>query len=740
MSTTPYYNNTVRRKNSGMLYSYQSDNISGGINQSKSAQNIEENECVFLQDLILDTPGVARQRGPVAQSSGTPTYSGKAIGIVNTVDPAGTQQIAVLHGTSTPRFGVVSGSSSVDIPWEHNFSTSPHTIVDYRSALSGGIFVGTSSGYGETASQSLGLWRGGTKVNYTTGTISVSMASTTVTGSGTSWSSNVSPGMFVFATSGINAPFNSGISKTFVGTVRSVDSNTQLTLEKPSRVGVTNGNHLETSIRGFNQCVSVGAITTSTSDQTVTGAKTKFVSNGLTSTSAQWALYRLRDYAYIGKVDSSSALNFEGSLELTATAAIALSNEDYIAYRIDGNWDTLTNASSTKMGFLTATFANRQWYANKGGKFSDTYRVFFSQDSEFECVDNAANDGDFIDVISSTGVQTPIMGLIPTYNALLVMKESEVHGISGTAPSNFQMRKLSDDGTLACTSIQGYRGGALWAGRNGIYFYDGTEVSNISSDKLGKFYSNSLKNFNPNTHRMWSMIARDHYFLFIESFESTYSLYKETTPTTPTKICFVVDLYTNSFTTLTNTHILGSTSLTAVSGETAYYIINTSTTGYIVNASDLFTNTGEDSLVCSGAVSGPDIHLESRRYQFGDGTSYKVFREFLQYYRIFAGYLNVDILKSLGQHGSLAGTIPATDYTWKSLGERFDSWDSAGAAYTSWDALNLDHGFEVTRIRFARRGPVFGYRLWKPTGQQPFKAQFGPAALRYKEMRTGRAG
>jgi len=62
---------------------------------------------------------------------------------------------------------------------------------------------------------------------------------------------------------------------------------------------------------------------------------------------------------------------------------------------------------------------------------------------------------------------------------LLIFKENETFAVTGSSASDFQLNKLFDDGCLSPTSIVQYHGNVIWAGRAGIYMWDGKDVINL---------------------------------------------------------------------------------------------------------------------------------------------------------------------------------------------------------------------------------------------------------------------
>lgn len=593
------------------------DGLPDGMNVAQPAHTLEDTEARYLQDVLLDYPGLVRRRGPVRAAEGFPTFAKKGSAIVGTITPAGNYRIGVLVGDgSTGQFQMVSDdfSTATAFTWDHILPQSPYYIVDAKPTLLGGLTIGTSSQYNSaTPSQQLCFWRGGNKADYTTGTISFTLGSRTVTGSGTSWTANLASGMYIFANT-VDAS-RGNFTNTLIGVIKSVDSNTQVTLLDVANYTSTGQTYTATSFRGLQYRIVKGRITTSTSTTTVTGATTKFISQAMNT--GTWNIYRASDMAWVGKVSSVSN---EISATLAANAAIALNNEKFVALRGDGDWAKSTMGSDNKIGFLNAFYAGRQWYANNGRALTRTSRVWFSDTGDPEGLDLSSFDGDFFDVSSSVGTDTPIKALVPAYNGLLVIKENETYAITGSSPTTFSIKKIQDDGTLSGMSAQPYGGGVLWAGVDGIYFYDGITVSNLATEKLGDYYKNAVRNMNPNTYRMWGMVLRGHYFLHIENLAPSIGVQKGSLSYTPTSVTYIINLETRAFSVFTNMAFRGYTETPADTGKQNLYIVNDNTKANICQGFDLFNVDDNDSVLCDlGASAGIYRYGET---SLGDATTF----------------------------------------------------------------------------------------------------------------------
>lgn len=722
------------------------ESVPGGMNTALPAQELADNEARYLQDILLHKPGLAVRRGPVSGIFGFAATPKPASGLVQTLDPLGNVRIAALYGDASTGFlGLYSSDllSITGISWNGVLPTSPPTspyrIVDSKAGLTGGCWIGTSSQYDSNSPvQTLARWHGGNKADYAAGTITATRGGTTLTGSGTLWLANVVPGMYIFANT--DDPY----TLAYIGIVKSVNSDTSITLGAPCPYAITAKGYNATSIRGFCPKVVTGRITTSTASTQVNGALTKFIDQGMGSGS--WNIYRASDFTWVGKV---SSVTNNTTLTLAANAALALSNDHYVAWRADGDFSTNTMAvSGRKVGFLTALYAERQWYANLGQEFALTSRVWYSDSSDPEAVDLSAFDGDNLDIGSSHGANTPIKSLMPAYNALLVIKDTETFGIFGTSKTTFQTRKIEDDGTLSGMSVQPYGGGVIWAGRNGVYFYDGIQATNLTEPKLGDFYKNALRSFDPAKYRMWSMVVRNHYFLFMESVATSIPIVKGLTSVTPTNLCICINMVTKAVTTHTNLAIRGSIVLPASTGETAWFIQNNSSDskGYLCDASVLFDQSGNDTVIDPACTRGPSLYMESKKYKVGDSLRKKLFKQLAIHYLASGGQpdtngvaqaLTVDTVVGLNNVGKTSlTTFPATVYTWDQVPAFASTWDALAAQYATWDSL-ISSVFKPKRIKFLKRSQHLAFRLYEHDNTVT-RVELGPFQLGFKLQRPGR--
>ena len=715
----------------------------GGSNLASPQHELDDTEARLIQDGLVDRPGETRRRGPVTPVGGIAQPDNPASGIVMTLDPLGTDRYAILNGDASNGYLSVYSDdlqSLVDLAWPHALPSDPaggvataYRIVDAKPSLTGGTLIGVSSRYdANSPNQGIAFWRGGNKANYT-GTITVARGSAAVTGTGTTFENSVAPGMFLFA----EADHGAGYESVYVGIVLQVNSDTSLTLGAVSPYAVTAKSATFQSIRGLAPRVAKGRITTATDSTTVTGGGTRFKAQKLDT--GTWDIYRRSDLTWVGKV---SAVASDISLTLAANAAVAMSDDEYIAFRADADYSIINTANTNKVGFINATYAERQWYFNLGAQYSKTTIGWFSDTSDPEALD-LADDGDNLEFTSTVMVNEPIRGAQAAHNALLVFKENETFGVFGTSPTNFTVRKVEDDGALSTGSIQAWGGGVVWAGRDGIHFYDGIQVENITQRKLGDVWKNSVRSFDPTRYRMYSMVVRDHYYLWIENLDPTVAIVKGNTSTTPTSWGVMINLITRAPTFMTNVHLRGAITLPASTGREVWMVINgqvdgdLADKGYVVSAEAIFDGEGVDTLTADGGTAGPDFFFESKKFSAGDSLRLKRYKQIAIHYLAQGGDIIVDTVLGLNNVGqTLVSTFPGTVYTWDTLRAAVSTWDALKAEFPTWSDV-IDAVFDPARVKFMKKSQHLSFRLYQENAEMT-RVKLGPYQLGYKLQRPGR--
>ena len=699
-----------------------------GMNVAAPANQIADTEAVYLQDILLDQPGFARRRGPITAASAVSAVLPRpAVGLATTIDPSGTNRFGVLTGSGGNGYFTVLNdtlSGSTDIAWPNSLPQAPYPIVDAGAGLLSGTFIGTSSAYDSNSpAQDLAYWQGGNRGGYVTGTLTISRGSTSVVGSGTSFAGNVSPGMWLFATT--TDPY----SYAYIGVVQAVVDATHLTLASPSPYAVSGGVYDITSIRPVFPKVNTGAITVSSGSASLNGGNTKFLKQGLNS--GNWDIYRASDMSWIGTVLSVQS---DIGLTLKAASPISVADEPYVAIQAQGTGSI--SLTSAKPGFLTAVYSNRQWYANNGSSYQTVYRLWFSDPSDPEILDLSA-DGDWIPINSSGDVQEPIVGIAPAYNTLVVAKETETFGVYGNDPSNFDVIKIADDGALSGMSLQSWGGGVIWAGRQGIHFYDGTQDTNLTANKFGNVWRELMTSFDPTTHRMWSMVERNHYILHIEGISPPIPVIKGNTSATPNHWVVVLDMDTQAVTLWQNVKFRGSVTLPATQGREAWFVYNDGTKGIVAEASAFFDSEGNDPTVEGVANAGPDFYFVSKKMDGGNPTLLKRFTFFILNYLAQGDAVNIDTVLGQNDIGStLTTSFPATVPTWSTLSQSVSTWAGLKNQFADWGQI-VSSVFIPDRLRFLKKSQLLQFRLWQASSNVT-RLKIANFEVGFKPMRPGR--
>ena len=693
-----------------------------GMNVAVPGEEIASTEARYIQDGLVHFPGRIIRRGPVKDKvlSGT---TGSALGICSAVTPQGQVNYAVLSnvaGGGTMSFLsndlTTIASTAVHVMQPGSISTNPYTVFDAKPALNGGTFITMMADYQAAGNQPNGycaLWGGANGADVTV-SATATRSSNAVTGAANAFN-NVQSGMFMFIATddavegSLNYASGSTVSASYVGQVLSVNSGTSITLTAPSYVTGTAKTAYFTKMRGLPTAPIVvkGTITCASTHAHAHGGNTTWVSD--LSVFNTWDLFRQRDTAYIGRV---SSVQSDFAVTLTANAAIDCADEPYIAFPTGNTvWNGTFCGGVNQLGpgALTAIYAGVQWYANNVlGNANMTSRLWFTDPFSPDCYDTNT-DGNWFDIYSSSQANQPIKGLVAVNNALLVLKDHETWAVFGQTPDTFQTKLLdTQDGCLSSMSIQAYGGGAIWAGHEGIKYYSGTSVQNLTEGKLGKYWRDLVSTFDDTKKRVWSMIGRGHYFLFMESVTPTIGVTKGASTTFPTKLTIAVNLMTGAITLLTNVDIRGSVVTMGSAAPTAYYLTNDGTNWHICGLDDLFDSTGADTIVCTGSsAAGPDWYLETKLHDAGDPTRVKHWRWVETNSWVQGDTLLVDAVLGLS----------AVDHTLANQILTSSNFSVDNRVYINWDSQLLGLRFyqnssSVTNVQF---GPYqIGLKIQRP--------------------------
>ena len=649
---------------------------------------------------------------------------------------------AALVGTVTLPFKLNTVWSSANNHWINN------TIIDAKPALGGGVWIGITDEYGVSidgtnSKQALMLWRGGGKAAYETPTAASTYTnnSKTIT-SVASASTLIDSGMFVFDTTTSD---DRGKGR-YLGVVSSV-SGTTVTLEKPViYTSITAGSETSrklsfTSVRGFIHQHGRGVATTDGGEYITSGrlgsdAEGLFgaarVTIGTSGANHTVYAYRYSDHRFIGEV------KFEGTVSNTqvqmeagtfsTTASDFLKDDNYFILRNDVDlnvsgitndttrysmlasqriYDSQTTTISSELytpipGIFNSTYANRQWFASVGNTAvnSDKFvnRVVFSGTDNPENINLSPDASDSILVPGREAIR----GIAGSVAGLLVFVENKTYIIKGTNRQNFSLEELYPDGCLCTSSIVQVGGGVIWAGKAGIYYYDGVSVRNFTNESLGIYYTDGVATFNPTIDRIYAFVYNNYLIINFTKWQQSYALNRwqavnqvvnegitidnnqDYTRLTPTSITFNIFLPTGAIGTLSNFTPRGFMNASSSSNTKGIMVMNeratadttgapTSNKGHLLDLSTIFTEIIDtvtlDSLISNDTnrsssdivKAGPDFYIETKQYNFNETTLRKWWRKILFSLSINNGFMMTEMLDI--NNNSLVDSITFKSYT-----------------------------------------------------------------------------
>jgi hypothetical protein len=736
------------------------------MNQDATPWMIPDSQARWLEDFLLHRENEMTRRGPIIPKSGWPSsMTEKGIGLVATDDPSYTWKVACLHGTAaSSKMSILNStySSITEIAWATSegvfFDPAKRYKVATSGHLRGGSIIGVQNFAGQKGQTSVAHWGGAAKELYTTGTVSVSQDSTDVTMTTGTVSSDMI-GMFLFAI--IDLATSAG--KNYIGQVASVNTGTNhLTLVDGALHAVTARAYKLRSIRPLERRVAKGTVTINKDGSTpkiVNGALTKFKRQmNDASATDKWVMFRADDMQLIGVVDTIAS---DIQLTLVSNSLLNCNKDEFVAINVKGD-RTLQVADHNDFGWISATYAGRQWYANNPysnkSQPNSASRVWFSDIFDPEALDHTA-DGDHIPIPSTKPPIRPITAMIGLPSCLAVFKENELYAIYGTDESNFSLKKVDvDDGALNPMVLQAYQDGVIFAGAHGIWFFDGQQCFDLTEDRMSDWYEKAMEGARSRTYGAWSMLYKDTYFLYSD---------KATPPTGPDRtdnttnaesgtvadhLALSVRLDRRAFTTLTNFSFQGSVRSPNEETQGTIFLVNklADSTPWALqgarfcSAADLFYSTGVDTVTTDLIVPvanqlGPNAFWESKRYDIGQPELKKRFKQLQMQYRLdsITGDFIASGLTGAGQtdydnnYLSFATMVGFNELSVTSGGK----WRLTRAANSSgaWKAA-----FQNKRLKFNKRSTHVGFKIQQSNKTGIKTLRIGPSALAYREMRPGR--
>ena len=670
-------------------------NASGGSVLGVTPFEIPEGRARVIIDGHLKTPGAITRRGPNTALGTLPytTDNHLPLGMVAQINPY-TDALAMLVLDRASSTGVrLSGlestaSGNASIGFASVVSNRP-VLQSAPSASGAGMVLSVRQGYRVSDAAAIRmLWNGSIKAEYTTGTVNaIARGDRTINFSGSTLTTNVEAGMFLMVR-------NAQSVYQTVGTIKAVNSNTQVTLEKGARISAAGGTAYKiVPVRGLEYYVSKGRVTTSTSSTTVTGQNTRFKSQCV-GTVTNWYLFRYSDFAYVGAV---SSITNEASLTLTGNAAIAMDKERYVLIEAgnSGNTRASTDAknSGDPYGTIPALYAGRQWFINWEDSAKTNFvgttpqraTAWFTEESDPEAIDITVGSGDSFVIGGAVTGSDPVIAAQGLDNALVLFKANEVWTITGDSPANFTPRRLLDDGVLHPNMIAAYKGGLVWAGKRGIWFYDGASApENLVADTLGQAYMSAVRSFNLYVNDLTTsygnlVVYDDHAFVWVSEGWGVAGYQPDQVELTPDVL--LLNLTNGGVTFLTNMNLEAACLLprfapgsevsspgvwiardTAATTVQRLYLLQTVfETNHASNSTDTAMLTGNDDTF----YAAPNLVIETRPHTLGGSQKAKWRELILRYESYPTADVNVYLNRSIPVDDAAVGTsslitFPAT--------------------------------------------------------------------------------
>ncbi len=763
--------------------------VVGGSNLDAAPHEIPPGQGRYLQDVLLDVPGIVRQRGPVkGLGSGTnPDFpslpaNARVIGMTTLSDPNGTDSFrlllliqnkntaavqALIYGrTTTPAaqafharaffemmepkdmngnivgdpflyfddrrsafLNVGSLLTTLTIAGLTINNSDPDPFFQSSMALDGGALIGIGQSYGadlnRAAHRAMLRWRGAAKPDYATGGA--------VTIAGTQSSPAIVGVNTTFLTSVEPGMFLlDSVAGRCLGIVKSITDNTHLTLEQNltnQTFAARTGDVFTSITRPFSRSgsiVSAGTITASTTSAVINGGGTKFVDQGLTAL----PVFRASDYAYIGLI---STVQSNTQLTLTANALVPMASEKYVVAQVPV-WGVGAEP------VFSAYFSGMQLVAgadNLRNGFNERSRIFVTDVSNLEAID-VTKTGTFYD-LPSTKPHTDIRGMFATESAALVFLAEATYGLFGNTPTTLTPRVVHNDGLLSPMTIQAWQGGAVWAGYKSIYWFDGATVRDLLAGKAAAAHQRALAQLDYGKLRAWSMLHNGHYICFLSKinpgiFTYTQGRQNTTIPGSvtfdPTSLIYSINLTSGAVTFWTNVAVRGYSAPPGklVNIRDAYFVVESATTAgpIICSAEALFQEAGSTGFTADSVTTNPTVSPFSPHF-FVEGR----LNDFGDPERMKRAQT---VLAQFSMYGGLTTSKLGMDLV-HGIGR--DTKALSARDRTSTDVAN-PIAWVNKRTRFSSKGTLLGVRFYTMADGVPAAPRVGPWSIGFKPMRPGR--
>lgn len=214
-------------------------------------------------------------------------------------------------------------------------------------------------------------------------------------------------------------------------------------------------------------------------------------------------------YTYYNSADGTESAPSPASAEQEILSSVSLTNiqvssdpqvDQKRIYRIGGNIttftlvDTITNATTIYLdekkdteveGSILTASTNTE--APTGLAFlKEAYAMLFGAEGT-KLRFTPIGEPDYWPETFFLQFSTPLTGIAPVTNGVLIFTQFKTHLITGTGPTSLSQYLLDgNQGCVDASSIQIVKGSAIWASTDGICTSNGSSVSVITKNKLGK--------------------------------------------------------------------------------------------------------------------------------------------------------------------------------------------------------------------------------------------------------------
>ena len=502
------------------------------------------------------------------------------------------------------------------------------------------------------------VWGGAYTTRISVGTATATRDSTAVTGSGTSWSTYAASmlGAYFYILDTVTGDY------AYAGRIKSVNSNTSITLSHRSWAAGAGAVYSIVSTRRPHWSESTGVITTSTSSATVTGSGTLF-SEVSTDDFATFngVVIRLSDMRYVGRI---SSITNNTSLTLVDPATVEMNSEPYAIVRLGVGAQLMSASyvSKSNDGAAVEQYAGRTWYGNTGGGGGKRKYQFINQLAIAVSPANGWPDSmEFSIALPSSGPSDAIQQLTALDEQLIVHTTYATWAITGRSLGSFETHRIYNDGALRPRAVCLVNDGVAWAGKRGIYMYT-----------PGQGIVNLMAPYNLRAYRTWvgSITSSDQ--VYLNTFDK-YIVATTGNATTVNAQPYVIDYVQGAVLKWSNCSIRGS----IISSTGKEILVGSRTAGILATDVDTFIadnvayGTIDAGLAFGSSTKGPVLSLQSQAYEFDLFDIQKELKEII---------LNADVYYDSDPQLSLNAIITLPDVTYNKA---------------TFDKLNRIHRFLV---------------------------------------------